>query len=91
MTMVIRSFLSEHGFGFLPPPAVNNDHPLTTQLIVILLRWSSRDLTDFFGVKVRDLTDFFGVKVKTVKLRRAALYDCPNDTDDGIHSDHSYL
>ena len=39
---------------------------------------------------------FFGVKVKTVKLiegrrYRAAIYACPNHTDDGIHSDHGYL
>ena len=49
---------------------------------------------------------FFGVKIKTVKLvggrrflaarsglndLKAALYACPNHTDDGIHSDHGYL
>ena len=47
---------------------------------------------------------FFGVKIKTVKLiggRRflaarsgfnvRSYSKCPNDTDDGIHSDHGYL
>ncbi len=44
---------------------------------------------------------FFGVKVKTVKLiggtsnglddLKAAIYACPNHTDDGIYSDHGYL
>ena len=38
---------------------------------------------------------FFGVKVKTVKLlerrRFLALYACPNNTNDVIHSDHGYL
>ncbi len=66
--------------NFLPECTASSTH----------LRWSSTDLTD----------NIFESKLRLLKWQegeddpndlKAALYACPNHTDDGIRSDHGYL
>ncbi len=52
----------------------------------------------FFGVEVKTVkliggTRFFAARSGLIGLDhlKAAIYACPNHTDDGIHSEHGYL